>query len=95
MFETNKIQEAVELFWRETGVRSDGAAVCCYTLPWEQKLYNKKKAEEILNGCTKEELIDYILYNSCPKKTITSASIPPVTTQSVMTKQVNQFSKTE
>lgn len=95
MFETNKIQEAVELFWRETGVSSNGEVVCCYVLPCEQKLYNKKKAEEILNGCTKEELIYYILYNNCPKKTITSASIPPVTIQNVMTKQVNKFSKTE
>lgn len=63
MFENNKIKEAVDLFWKDTGVRQEGAATVCYTLPWEQKLYNKKKAEEILSKCTKDELIDYILYN--------------------------------
>ena len=63
MQNNNKIQEAVDLFWKQNGVRMEGNATICYSLPWEQKLYNKKKAEEILSKCTKDELIDYILYH--------------------------------
>lgn len=84
MFDTNKIDEAVELFWRQTGVKENGAATCCFTLSWEQKLYNKKRAEEILNSCTKDELIDYIIYKDRRNNMVTTvSSLPPYSTKTI------------
>lgn len=51
------------MFWEENeSIEMNQTNICC-KLTWDQQLQNKQKAEKILNECSKDELIDYILFN--------------------------------
>lgn len=56
------IREAKELYWRNVNAVCDGNALMAVRLTWEEIQTNRRKAENALMQKSKEELVQYILF---------------------------------